>query len=251
MTPVGRRRTSARSAPRNDMVEQAAEITTLENGLTVLTESVTGRRPVALGFWARSGSAHEPAALAGVTHFIEHMVFRGTERRSGQEIDRAMAAVGGELNGFVERERTCFHARCLAEHIGLAMDIIGDMLMNALMQPADIEREIKIVAEEIAGYEDSPGDVASDLIAEAMWGQHPIARRVFGNIDSLRTLSSTQLRRQAAEMFQPARLLVAAAGDISHGQLVDELRRRFEGHAPTHAENHSCTTAASCRCRRY
>lgn len=218
------------------MVEQAAEVTTLENGLTVLTERVTGRRPVTLGFWALSGSADEPPELAGITHLIEHMVFRGTHRRRGEEIDRAMAAVGGELNGFVEREFTCFHARCLAEHIGMAADIIADMLRNALFKPADIEREADIVAAEIASYEDSPGDVASDLIASAMWGDHPVARRVFGDIGNVRTMSSTQLREWAAKLFNPSRLLVAAAGDISHEQLLGELHRHFEGHRATDVE---------------
>ncbi len=220
------------------MVEQSPEITTIENGLTVLTESVTGRRPVALGFWVRSGSAHEPQGLAGVTHFIEHMVFRGTQRRTGEEIDKAMAAVGGELNGFVEREGCCFHARCLSEHTGLAADLIADMLLNALFEPAHIEQEIRIVAEEIAGYEDSPGDVASDLIAEALWGEHPLARRVFGNLDNVRALSPDQLRQHAAELFSPSRIVVTAVGDISHEQLVDELRGHFEGHAPAGAETH-------------
>jgi predicted Zn-dependent peptidase len=230
------------------MVEQAAEVTTLDNGLTVLTERVTGRRPVALGFWARAGSAHEPPQLAGVTHFIEHMVFRGTERRAGEEIDRAMAAIGGELNGFVEREFACFHARCLAEHIALSTDIIADMLRNSLFRPADIEQETKVVAEEIAGYEDSPADVASDLIAEAMWGKHPIARRVFGELDNVRSLSSAQLRRQAARVFHPSRLVVVAVGDVSHRHLVRELRRHFEGHAPMDAED--CFPTLEARPRR-
>ncbi|MFQ5810276.1 MAG: M16 family metallopeptidase [Armatimonadota bacterium] len=203
-----------------------------------MTERVTGRRPVALGFWVRSGSAHEPPELAGVTHFIEHMVFRGTERWPGEEIDRAMAAVGGELNGFVEREHTCFHARCLAEHVGLPIEIIADMLLNGLYRSEDIAREVTIVAEEIAGDEDAPPDVANDLIAEAMWGEHPIARRVFGQLDNVRALSSAQLRRQAEQTFAPSRLLVAAAGDISHEQLVDELARHFEGQPPADAEDH-------------
>ncbi|MGD8237108.1 MAG: pitrilysin family protein [Armatimonadota bacterium] len=226
------------------MVEQDAEVATLDNGLTVVTERVTGRRPVALGFWARAGSAHEPPQLAGVTHFMEHMVFRGTERRPGEEIDRAMAAVGGELNGFVEREFTCFHARCLAEHVGLPIEIIADMLLNALFRSEDIGREVSIIAEEIAGYEDSPSDVANDLIAEAMWGEHPIARRVFGELDNVRALSPAQLRRQAARTFAPSRLLVAAAGDISHEQLVDELARHFEGQPPADAEEHFATLDA-------
>ena len=193
----------------------------------MVAEAMPAVRSLALGLWVLAGSRHEPEALQGVSHFVEHLMFKGTSRRSAREIAEAMDAVGGQLNAFTSKEYTCYHARVLDEHLALAVDVIADMLMTSLLRADDIERERGVIQEEIGHYEDTPDELVHDLFAQAMWPSHPLGRSVLGTRATVAQLGREEILSYLGSAYGPANTVIAVAGSFDPQELRELLERHF------------------------
>ncbi|AXK35392.1 insulinase family protein [Streptomyces armeniacus] len=202
--------------------------TVLPGGLRVITESVPTVRSVTFGIWARVGSRDETPALNGATHYLEHLLFKGTERRSALDISAAVDAVGGEMNAFTAKEFTCYYARVLDTDLPLAIDIVCDMLTGSVIEPSEVEAERGVILEEIAMTEDDPGDCVHDLFASTMLGDSPLGRPVLGTVDTVNALTRDRIARFYRKHYDPTHLVVAAAGNVDHDTVVREVRAAFE-----------------------
>ncbi|MEU4096084.1 pitrilysin family protein [Streptomyces sp. NPDC026673] len=200
----------------------------LPGGLRVVTETLPTVRSATFGIWVGVGSRDETPALNGATHYLEHLLFKGTSRRSALEISSAIDAVGGEMNAFTAKEYTCYYARVLDTDLPLAIDVVSDMLTGSLIRQEDIDAERGVVLEEIAMTEDDPGDQVHDLFATAMLGDSPLGRPVLGTVDTINALTRDQVARFYRKHYDPTRLVVAAAGNIDHATVVRQVRKAFE-----------------------
>jgi predicted Zn-dependent peptidase len=197
-------------------------ITTLESGVRVVTERVPGVRSVALGFWIATGSVVEQESQAGISHLLEHMLFRGTDRFGSQEIDEAFDAMGAEVNAGTDKDTTSLSTRVLDRHLEHAFDVMGDMIWHPRFGELEAEREV--VLEEIAMYEDDPQDRAFDQLGRAIFGSHPLGRPVIGTAEVVGAATREQLAAFHAERYQPQSIVIAAAGSLEHDALVDMAR---------------------------
>ncbi|WP_028814832.1 M16 family metallopeptidase [Streptomyces flavidovirens] len=202
--------------------------TTLPGGLRVVTETLPSVRSATFGIWAHVGSRDETPSLNGATHYLEHLLFKGTEKRSALDISSAIDAVGGEMNAFTAKEYTCYYARVLDTNLPLAIDIVCDMLTGSLIRAEDVDAERGVILEEIAMTEDDPGDVVHDLFAKTMFGDTPLGRPVLGTVDTVEALSADRIRRFYKKHYDPTHLVVAAAGNIDHATVVRQVRKAFE-----------------------
>ncbi|MER7112749.1 M16 family metallopeptidase, partial [Streptomyces sp. NPDC000229] len=202
--------------------------TTLPGGLRIVTETLPSVRSATFGIWAHVGSRDETPALGGATHYLEHLLFKGTHRRSALDISSAIDAVGGEMNAFTAKEYTCYYARVLDTDLPLAIDIVCDMLTGSLILQEDVDAERGVILEEIAMTEDDPGDVVHDLFARTMFGDTPLGRPVLGTVDTVEALTADRIRRFYKKHYDPTHLVVAAAGNIDHATVVRQVRRAFE-----------------------
>jgi predicted Zn-dependent peptidase len=200
------------------MSEGAHRLTTLECGVRVVSEPVPAVRSVALGFWIGAGSAHERDAEAGISHLLEHMLFRGSARYGSEEIDQIFDGMGAELNAGTDKEATSVYSRVLDRHLARAFDVIADMVWRPAMGELEAEREV--VLEEIAMYEDDPQDRVFDVLGEAVFGGHPLGRAVIGRAEVIRAVTREQLRAFHASRYNPADVVIAAAGSVDHDALV-------------------------------
>jgi predicted Zn-dependent peptidase len=212
------------AAPR---VEGEHRKTVLPNGIRLVSERIPHVRSVAVGVWVDTGSRHEPSELGGISHFIEHLVFKGTESRTAEEIARAVDSVGGQMDAFTTKEHTCFYVTVLDEHLALATDLLSDILIHPRFDAADIEREKSVVLQEFGMVEDTPDDVIHDLFAERVWPDHPLGRPILGDRKVVQALERGTVLRYFREEYCPARITIAAAGHLEHDQLVDLLGARF------------------------
>jgi predicted Zn-dependent peptidase len=212
------------------MSEMSHRITTLDCGVRVVSEPMPAVRSVALGFWIGAGSAHEREEQAGISHLLEHMLFRGSERYGSEEIDQIFDAMGAELNAGTDKEATSVYTRVLDRHLERAFDVIADMVWRPRMGELEAEREV--VLEEIAMYEDDPQDRVFDVLGEAVFGEHPLGRAVIGRAEVVGALTREQLRAFHAECYAPADMVISAAGSVDHDALVELARRACpQGHS--------------------
>ena len=203
------------------------QLTELSTGERVISERVPGVRSVSLGFWIAAGSRDEPGARAGVTHFIEHLLFKGSAQYSAQEIAEIFDELGGELNAATSRETTVVYARIPDSGLERALDVMADMVFRPAFVDVDSEREV--VLEEIAMVEDTPNDLVHDIAAEAVFGTHPLGRPVIGRADVISSVSRRALNGYHARAYHPDRIVLAAAGNVRHDQLVSMLDERRNG----------------------
>lgn len=201
--------------------------TILPNGITVLSEFIPSVRSVAIGVWLRKGSRHETDADSGITHFVEHMVFKGTDRFSARDIAYAIDGLGGNLDAFTSKETTAFTAKVLDERWPQALDVLGDMVRHPKFAPDDIEREKGVVLEELKMDEDNPDYLLSTIFAGSFWPDHGMGRPVIGNRDTISAFSRDRLRQFFSAVFHARNLLVTAAGNIDHEALADETWKHF------------------------
>jgi predicted Zn-dependent peptidase len=201
--------------------------TVLPGGLRIVTEPLPSVRSVAFGVWAGVGSRDEDRAHAGATHYLEHLLFKGTRRRTALDISAAMDAVGGELNAFTGKEYTCYYARVLDADLPLAVDILSDMVTGSLIAPKDVEAERGVILEEIAMNEDDPSDTVHEAFAAQLFGDTPLGRPILGTVDSINAISREQIAEHYAARYTPPDLVIAAAGNVDHDGLVDHVRRAF------------------------
>jgi predicted Zn-dependent peptidase len=205
--------------------------TELGSGLRVLTERMPGVRSVALGFWVLAGSRDEPPPISGSSHFLEHLLFKGTKTRSARDIAEAFDAVGGDVNAFTAKEYTCFYSRIRDRDLPMAVDHLSDMLQRSVLRETDFESEKRVILEEINIHEDTPDDLIHDLFTETLWPKHPLGRPVLGTKRSIRSASREQVRRFYRKHYVPGNLVVVAAGNLQHEQLLDLLASSMEtGH---------------------
>ena len=201
--------------------------TVLPGGLRVITESLPAVRSVALGIWVGVGSRDEDVRHAGATHYLEHLLFKGTKRRTALEISAEMDAVGGEMNAFTTKEYTCYYARVLDADLPLAADVLSDMVTNSLITPQDVDAERNVVLEEIAMNEDDPTDTVHEAFAAHLFGDTPLGRPVLGTVESINTITRDQIDEHYRAKYGPERLVVAAAGSLDHDDLVEQVRQSF------------------------
>ncbi|MDI3407171.1 M16 family metallopeptidase [Streptomyces cavernicola] len=202
--------------------------TTLPGGLRVVTETLPSVRSATFGIWANVGSRDETPSLNGATHYLEHLLFKGTKKRTALDISAAIDAVGGEMNAFTAKEFTCYYARVLDTDLPLAIDVVCDMLTGSLIEQEDVDVERGAILEEIAMTEDDPGDCVHDLFAHTMLGDTPLGRPVLGTVDTVNGLDAPRIRRFYKKHYDPRHLVVAAAGNVDHNKVVRQVRAAFE-----------------------
>src|SRR3954471_14701025 len=203
--------------------------TVLPGGLRVVTEAMPGVRSASVGIWIPVGSRDETPALAGTSHFLEHLLFKGTARRSALDIANAMDAVGGEFNAFTEKEHTCFYATVLDRDLPLALDIVADVVLDATLTAADVDVERGVVLEEIAMRDDDPADLVHDEFASALFGDVPLGRSILGTEDSIHALTRRQIHGYYKRRYTTDAMVVSVAGNVDHGEVVALVRTAFAG----------------------
>jgi predicted Zn-dependent peptidase len=202
--------------------------TKLDSGATVVTERMSEVRSVSTGFWFDVGSRDEPEVLAGTSHFLEHLLFKGTPKRSAKDIANAFDAVGGDVNAFTGKEYTCYYSRVLDDDLPMALDVLTDMITNSVIDADELESERKVILEEIAMHEDDPDELVHDLFYRAMWDGHPLGRPVLGYNDSIGAVTRDQVATYWRERYSPSNLVVAAAGNVDHDRLADLVEELFD-----------------------
>jgi len=201
--------------------------TVLGGGLRVVTEFLPAVRSVALGIWVGVGSRDEDETHAGATHYLEHLLFKGTRKRTALDISASMDAVGGELNAFTAKEYTCYYARVLDADLPLAIDVLSDMVIDSLIEPKDVDAERNVVLEEIAMNEDDPADSVHEAFTTKLFGDTPLGRPILGTVDSINAITREQIFEHYRAMYTPPHLVVAAAGNLDHDAVVAAVRAAF------------------------
>jgi predicted Zn-dependent peptidase len=201
--------------------------TVLPGGLRVITEQMGGVRSASIGVWVGVGSRDESPSLAGSSHFLEHLLFKGTPTRSAMDISVALDAVGGEFNAFTAKEYTCFHARVLDEDLPLAVDVLGDIITSSLIEPEDVEAEREVILDEIAMHDDDPEDVVANLFASKAYGDSALGRPIAGTVETIRSLTRAQIVRYYKQRYRAENIVVAVAGNLDHSDVVRQVRQAF------------------------
>ena len=207
--------------------DSGVQRTVLPGGLRVITESLPSVRSAAFGIWAGVGSRDEDPAHAGATHYLEHLLFKGTPRRTALDISAAMDAVGGELNAFTAKEYTCYYARVLDADLPLAIDVLSDMVTSSLLEPKEVDAERGVILEEIAMNEDDPSDLVHEAFAAQLFGDTPLGRPILGTVDSINSISRDRIAEHYRARYTPDSLVIAAAGNLDHDQLVELTTAAF------------------------
>jgi predicted Zn-dependent peptidase len=203
---------------------------TCSNGIRVVLETIPTVRSVTIGVWIGTGSRYETEPTNGISHFIEHMLFKGTATRSAREIAEAFDKVGGQVNAFTSKEYTCLYAKVLDEHASYAVDVLADMLFNSVFDPEELNREKQVIYEEIKMYEDTPDDRVHDLLSEATYGHHPLGFPILGTETTLSGFDATKLREYIATHYLPEEIVVSVAGNVDETILpmIDEVFRTYQ-----------------------
>ncbi|GAA4523165.1 MULTISPECIES: M16 family metallopeptidase [Nonomuraea] len=202
--------------------------TTLPGGLRVVTETMPTVRSVAVGMWVGIGSRDEAPEHMGATHFLEHLLFKGTPTRDAMEISASIEGIGGEINAFTAKEYTCYYARVLDEDLPIAVDVLADVVTSSLVDPEDVESERGVILEEIAMHDDDPSDVVHEQFAAALYGDSPIGRPILGTVESINTLGRDRIAEYYRRYYQPPRTVVSVAGNIRHEEVVELVARAYE-----------------------
>jgi predicted Zn-dependent peptidase len=201
--------------------------TRLPNGIRVVSEELPALGSVTVGIWVENGSRYERPEEAGISHFLEHLFFKGTERRTAAQIAEEIDAVGGVLNAFTGKEYTCYYAKVLDEHLPLALDLLADVFTCSKFAEEEIERERSVIIQEISQIEDTPDDYVHDLFTQAFWQGHPLARPIAGTAASVSTFRRQEFLDFFGSRYRPDRIVVAGAGNLDHGALVDVVARHL------------------------
>ena len=225
--PLGSTRTLLKEGGVGGSVVSTVRRTVLPGGLRVITESMPGARSATLGLWIGVGSHDETTSLAGATHFLEHLLFKGTKRRTALDISAELDAVGGELNAFTGKEFTCYHARVLDSDVPLAIDVICDMVTSSLIPAHEVESEREVILEEIAMHDDDPDDVVHDAFVSELYGDTPLGRPITGSVESIEALSRRQIVGHYKRRYTADNLVFAAAGAVDHARVVRQVRKAF------------------------
>jgi len=203
--------------------------TVLPSGLRILTEAVPAMRSVSFGVWVSIGSRDETPAQSGCSHFLEHLLFKGTKKRSALDISAQIEAVGGETNAFTTKEYTCYYARVLDADLPLAIDVMCDLIADSVLDPADVETERAVILEEIAMHEDEPGDEVHDTFATAVYGRHPLGRLISGTEETISPMTRRQVETFYRRNYVAPSIVIAAAGNLDHNAVIRRVRAALAG----------------------
>lgn len=214
-------------AGRSTTEESVYNKTTLSNGIRVVSESIPYVRSISVGVWADVGSRDESPRMNGISHFLEHMVFKGTKRRSVREIARSLERVGGYLNAFTTKEQTCFYARALDTHLSTTLDVLSDIVLNATFDARELEKERLVVIEELKNAEDNPEEIIHDYFEKMLFPTHTLGSPIIGTTQNLMRFSRKDLQDHVARHYRPEHLVIAAAGNINHDELVRLSEKHF------------------------
>jgi predicted Zn-dependent peptidase len=203
--------------------------TVLPNGLIVLTERMDHLRSVAMGVWIKSGSRCEPAETNGISHFVEHMLFKGTRSRTAQTIAREMDSIGGNLDAFTGKETICFNVKSLSDHVPIALDVLTDLVLNPTFTPPDIERERGVILEEIKIDEDNPDVLVNELFTQSFWKDHPLGKPILGTSATVKRLDQQMLFDYHSDRFHGGNIVFSAAGNLDHDKFTEAVADKFCG----------------------
>ncbi|MBI4888683.1 MAG: insulinase family protein [Acidobacteria bacterium] len=223
-----RRRLPNRLNPETSVAESTIVRDVLPSGLRLVTERMPHVRSVSIGVWLTRGSRHESAGQSGIAHFVEHMLFKGTATRSAEDIAQTIDSIGGQMDAFTAKEYASYYIKVLDEHLPLAVDVLADIVTRPAFDAADVEREKKVVLEEIKMVEDTPDDLVHELFTERFWRDHPLGRPILGTPATVEALNADLLRRYFAAAYASPNLIIAAVGNIEHAQVRDLIARFFE-----------------------
>jgi len=212
-----------------DLLDPGVEQTELPNGLCIVTEAMPEARSVTLGAWVRVGGRDEPDELSGASHFLEHLLFKGTERRSARQIAEAIDSVGGEINAFTAREHTAYYARLPHARAALGLEILADVLTAPALRPAEVEAERQVIVEEILMNLEAPEDRVHTALSRALFGDHPLGREVLGEMPTVEAISRDDIATFFARWYRPATMVITAAGRLDHAEIVDAVSAGFGG----------------------
>src|ERR1700674_2351962 len=210
-------------------IERNLRRTVLPNGLIVLTERMEHLRSVAMGVWVQSGSRGEAAETNGISHFVEHMVFKGTRNRSAQLIAREMDSIGGNLDAFTGKETICFNVKSLSEHVPIALDVLADLVLNPVFADNDIERERGVILEEIKIDEDNPDVLVHELFTQSFWKNHPLGWPILGTTETVARLDQKSLFDYHGDRFHGGNMVFSAAGNLDHDRFAEAVAAKFSG----------------------
>ncbi len=199
----------------------------LDNGLRLLTERMTQVRSISIGVWLTRGSRHEAAERGGIAHFVEHMLFKGTTTRSAEDIAQAIDSIGGQLDAFTAKEYASYYIKVLDEHLPLAIDILSDIVMNPAFSAEDIEREKKVVVEEIKMVEDTPDDLVHEIFTQGFWEDHPLGRPILGTRETVESFNGDLLRQYFRSAYTAPNLIISAVGNLEHERVRELVQEKF------------------------
>lgn len=202
-------------------------ISELDNGLTIATDRVPGARSVAIGVWVAVGSRDEPASMSGVSHFLEHLLFKGTTSRTAVQISRVVDRVGGDINAFTAKEYTAYYCRLPLRHAGVGIDLLGDVLTAPLLADDDVESERQVILEELAMDDDSPDDVALRTLSRRLFGDHGLGRETAGERETVKSIAAADIRKFFQRYYRTGNVIVSVAGDIDHEETTDRIAEAF------------------------
>ena len=205
------------------------EVLEMDSGLRVVMEDIPFVRSVSFGIWVRNGSRNEDRGTNGISHFIEHMLFKGTERRSAAEIAEAMDEIGGQVNAYTSKEHTCFYTRTLDNHFDVALDVLSDMFFNARFDPEDIEKECNVILEEINMYEDTPEDIVHDLLQQSVYKNGSLGLSILGTAESIGSFDRDKFKEYMSLHYTPGNTVISVAGNLSACGAVDKIKKAFSG----------------------
>src|SRR5579884_3673079 len=211
----------------------------LPNGLTILTEEMQQIRSASIGIWIRTGSRNEESERNGISHFVEHMLFKGTTSRSAQDIARQVDSIGGNMDAFTAKECICFNVKVLDEHLPIAMDVLSDLVLNPVFHTQDITRERGVILEEIKMDEDSPDYLVHEIFTQNFWKDHPLGRPILGTKDTVKRFERDPVLGFYAQRFGPGNLIISAAGNLNHDDFVALVTKHFQHMKPVKNGFHS------------
>lgn len=203
------------------------KITTLDNGLRIITDDIPGILSASLGLWVDVGARYESPEVNGISHFLEHMAFKGTTTRSAKQIAEEIENVGGHLNAYTSKENTAYHARVLENDVPLALEIIADIIQNSTFEPVEVEREREVILQEIGQAYDTPDDIIFDYFQETAFPNHPLGRPILGSPDNVRRIQQNDLKKYMTQEYSASRMIFAATGAVKHEQIVDLCQKHF------------------------
>jgi len=208
------------------------EMTTLANGLRVITEAMPHVRSVSVGIWIGSGSRRESAEQNGLSHFIEHMLFKGTSKRSAEDIARSVDSIGGNLDAFTAKELVCYNTKVLDEHLSQAFDVLADLVLHPMFREEDIEKEKGVILEELKMEADSPDYLVHEIFSSNFWKDHPLGKPILGTRETVKKYDRAMVQSFYSSIYAPANMLITAAGNLAHERMVALVRQHFEDVAP-------------------